>query len=213
MKTIPIILGSFCLYLSSTLAMADIDIEINQLQTRWANVNYEMEGDYQVDAFEVLATDADRVTQAYPAQASAWIWSGIIKSTYAGAKGGLGALGLAKQAKRDLEQAMELDADALDGSAYASLGTLYYSVPGWPIGFGNDDKAEELLLQALLVNPDAIDNNYFYATYLLEKRRYDEAEKFLIRAQLAAPRPQRPLADAGRREEIRLALAELQQKL
>ena len=45
----------------------------------------------------------------------------------------LGALGLAKQARADFEQAIKLDPTALDGSAYTSLGVLYYSVPGWPV--------------------------------------------------------------------------------
>ena len=35
------------------------------------------------------------------------------------------------------------------GSAYTSLGTLYFKVPGWPVGFGDEEKAEELLRKAL----------------------------------------------------------------
>ena len=70
-------------------------------------------------------------------------------STWAGAKGGLGALSLAKRARQPLEAALKLDPAALDGSAYTSLGTLYSKVPGFPAGFGDDDKAEQLLKSAL----------------------------------------------------------------
>ena len=35
----------------------------------------------------------------------------------------------------------------------SSLGVLYYKVPGWPIGFGDKDKARDLLQKALAVNP------------------------------------------------------------
>ncbi|MFW5386410.1 MULTISPECIES: hypothetical protein [unclassified Yersinia (in: enterobacteria)] len=49
---------------------------------------------------------------------------------------------LVKDAKVKLELAIKLDANALDGSAYTSLGTLYYQVPGWPIGFGDKKQAE-----------------------------------------------------------------------
>jgi hypothetical protein len=70
------------------------------------------------------------------------IWEGIINSSWAGAIGGLGALGKVKAAKASLEQAMKLDPNALQGSAYTSLGTLYDQVPGWPIGFGDADKAD-----------------------------------------------------------------------
>ncbi|MCH8134369.1 MAG: hypothetical protein IIB77_00150 [Proteobacteria bacterium] len=198
------------LAISANLAFADVEREVNQLQTRWAEVNYQLEGKSQLSAFEELASAADRVTTANPDQASAWIWSGIIKSTYAGAKGGLGALGLAKASKRDLERAMKLDADAMEGSAYTSLGTLYYSVPGWPVGFGNDDKAEELLLKALALSPDGIDNNYFYASFLINEKRYGEARDYLGRAQQAPARPDRVIADAGRHDEILKALEDIQ---
>ena len=48
----------------------------------------------------------------------------------------MGALGLVKRARADFEAAIKLDAGALDGAAYTSLGALYYQVPGWPVGFG-----------------------------------------------------------------------------
>jgi tetratricopeptide (TPR) repeat protein len=210
MKT-GLLLGLVCVF-GATQALAEVSDEVHQFQTRWAQVNYELEGDAQLEAFEKLAAEAGSYAEAHADDAGAWIWSGIIKSTYAGAKGGLGALGLAKESKRDLERAMEIDADALDGSAYASLGTLYYSVPGWPVGFGDDDKAEELLQKALNLSPEAIDNNYFYASYLVSRKRYDEARDYFERARHAPARPDRPLADSGRQEEIRLALEAIQGK-
>lgn len=195
--------------LPSTQVFADLNSDVTHLQERWAEVNYQLENNLQEDAFEQLAIEAAAVTSAYPDAAEAWIWSGIIKSTYAGAKGGLGALSLVKDAKADLEKAIELDPQALEGSAYTSLGTLYYSVPGWPIGFGDDDYAEELLLMALDLNPDGIDPNYFYGSFLAGERRYDEARQYLMKAQQAPARPGRALADAGRQDEIADLLAEI----
>ena len=98
---------------------------------------------------------------------------------------------------------MKIDPDAMQGSADTSLGTLYYKVPGWPFGFGDDDKAEAYLKKAVLINPNGIDPNYFYADFLYGKHRYGEAMQALERAQAAPPRPSRPLADKGRRQEIR----------
>jgi tetratricopeptide (TPR) repeat protein len=196
------------LLLSST-AMADLDADILQLQQRWAEVNYQLEGKTRITAFEALVGAANNVTAQYPDEAAAWIWSGIIKSTYAGAKGGLGALKFAKQSKADLEKAMKLDAEALQGSAYTSLGTLYFSVPGWPVGFGDEEKAEELLQHALQVNPDGIDSNYFYGDFLMHQKRYEEARNYFVKAQAAAPRPNRQVADAGRQKEIQQALQEV----
>ncbi len=195
--------------LPSTQVFADLNSDVMHLQERWAEVNYQLESNLQEDAFEQLSAEAMMVTSQYPDAAEAWIWSGIIKSTYAGAKGGLGALSLVKDAKADLEKALELDPQALEGSAYTSLGTLYYSVPGWPIGFGDDDYAEELLLMALDLNPDGIDPNYFYGSFLAGERRYDEARQYLMKAQQAPARPGRALADAGRQDEIADLLAEI----
>ena len=111
----------------------------------------------------------------YAGRAEPQIWYGIIAASYAGARGGLGALSLAKDAKKALEQALEIDPKALDGSAYTSLGSLYYQVPGWPIGFGNDDKAREMLDKALALNPDGIDSNYFMGDFLYRKGDYAAA--------------------------------------
>ena len=107
------------------------------------------------------------------------MWEGIIVSSLAGEKGGLGALGLVKQAKAIYEHAIQIDGKALDGSAYNSLGVLYYKVPGWPLGFGDKDKAKELLQKALALNPQGIDPNYFFGEYLVETRHADEAVPYL----------------------------------
>jgi Tfp pilus assembly protein PilF len=125
----------------------------------------------------------------------------------------LGALGLVKQAKASLEQALAADPQALAGSAYTSLGSLYYQVPGWPLGFGDDDKAEAMLKQALTLNPDGIDPNYFYGDFLQRNRRYAEARVVLEKALQAPDRPGRASADAGRRAEARQLLAEVVKKL
>ena len=107
---------------------------------------------------------------------------------------------------------MKVDDQALDGSAYTSLGTLYASVPGWPVGFGSDKKAAKMLQKAIEINPDGIDSNYFYADYLLQEKQYKKAEEYLLKAQNAAPRPDRPVADEGRQEEIHAALSIVREK-
>jgi tetratricopeptide (TPR) repeat protein len=99
-----------------------------------------------------------------------------------------------------------VDGNVLDGSAYNSLGVLYYKVPGWPVGFGDKAKARELLQKALAINPKGIDANFFYAEYLLEIRQPEEAVTYLERALQAPARAGRQIADAGRREEARQLL-------
>ncbi len=186
---------------------------VSELQKNWAIANYEMTGDAQIEAYETLIEKADAAVANNSGSAEILVWNGIIKSAYAGVKGGLGALSYAKDARKSLEASLKIDDHALNGSAYASLGTLYSKVPGWPVGFGSDKKAVQFLQKALAINPDGIDPNYFYADYLRDNKDYESAEKYLLKAQEAAPRADRPVADTGRQQEIRVALAEVRQKL
>lgn len=187
--------------------------QLQQLQSRWAEINYQLPEAQREAAFAKLGEQAQQAVAAEPKAAELLIWRGIILSTYAGAKGGLGALGLVKQAKASLEQALAEDPQALSGSAYTSLGSLYYQVPGWPVGFGDDQKAEALLKQALSINPDGIDPNYFYGDFLQRNKRYAEAKAALEKALQAPARPGRELADQGRRQEVEALLAKVQSKL
>jgi tetratricopeptide (TPR) repeat protein len=179
------------------------DAELLSIQQAWAKTNYEMPaGDARKEAFDALEKRAEAFTKQYPGRAEALIWEGIVESSYAGAKGGLGALGLAKEARSNLEAAMKIDPTALNGSAYTSLGTLYYRVPGFPIGFGDHDKARKLLQEALKINPNGIDPNYFYADFLVKEGDYSAALPYLDKAAKAPARPGREVADKGRRAEI-----------
>lgn len=187
--------------------------QLQTIQQRWAQIQYDTPDNRKEAEFEKLALQAEAFTAAEPKAAEAWIWKGIITSSWAGAQGGLGALGKAKQSRSDLEKALQLDPDALQGSAYTSLAALYDRVPGWPIGFGDAKKADELLRQALLINPEGIDSLYFWGDHLAREGKYAEAKEALLKAQQAAPRPGRELADQGRQREIAALLKEVEHKL
>ncbi|TFH79930.1 hypothetical protein E4J90_14740 [Pseudomonas kribbensis] len=198
---------SLCLLLAalsqSVWALEPADQQrLSGIQQSWAHIQYEVAEKQRAAAFEQLSSEASAFTTQRPALAEAWIWKGIVTSSWAGAQGGLGALGKVKDAKSDLEKALTLDPKALQGSAYTSLAALYDRVPGWPIGFGDSDKAEQLLKQALLLSPDGIDSLYFWGDRLYRQKRYAEAKAALLKAQQAATRPGRETADAGRRKEI-----------
>jgi tetratricopeptide (TPR) repeat protein len=186
---------------------------LNGIQQSWAHIQYELPEGQRTAAFEKLAAQASSFKQERQTVAEAWIWSGIVTSSWAGAQGGLGALSKVKDAKADLEKALALDPKALQRSAYTSLGALYDRVPGWPIGFGDSDKAEQLLKMALQMNPNGIDSLYFWGDHLYRQKRYGEARAALQKALLAAPRPGRESADAGRRKEIETLLVDVNQKL
>ena len=206
------LLCAFLIGLPALAAGENTAENLQLLQTRWAEINYQAPAAEKEKEFAKLSAQAATMVRQDPA-AELLIWQGIILSTYAGAKGGLGALDLVKEAKDSLEQAIKVDPAALDGSAYTSLGALYYQVPGWPVGFGDDEEAEVLLKKALVMNPDGIDPNYFYGDYLAREKRYAEARVVLEKALAAPDRPGRELADSGRRAEVKALLAKVQAEL
>ena len=200
-------------WLASASALAALTDESAAIQSSWARINYLLEGDQQADEMSALIDSCDSVTAQQPDIAEGYIWCGIVKSTYAGMASSLSAMKYAKAARSDLERAIELEPAAMSGAAQTSLGTLYFKVPGWPIGFGDDKKARALLLQGLEADPDGIDSNYFYADFLFEEKEYEEASNYAHKAAAAAPRPGREAADAGRRAEIAELAAAIEKKL
>jgi tetratricopeptide (TPR) repeat protein len=208
--------AALCLLAAPAFAAPDayFDDELRSLQQAWAHVNYQVPaGEARTKAFDQLEKRAEKFTHDHSDRAEALIWEAIIESSYAGAKGGLGALSLCREARGNLEAALKLDPKALDGSAYTSLGTLYYKVPRFPLGFGDDEKAEQLLKTALELNPAGIDPNYFYAEFLFEHDRYQEALQYVARAAKAPARPGRESADKGRRAEVESLRQKVQARL
>ena len=132
-------------------------------------------------------------SQKYPGRVEPLIWEGIVTSEEAGMASTMSALGYAKAAKAVLEQAYAKDPAALDAGAPTSLGVLYSRVPGWPIGFGDNDKARELLAQAVSLAPNGMDANYFYADFLMAQHEYAAADKVLKHALSLPPQTDRPL--------------------
>lgn len=187
-----------------------LEQDIAFLQTEWARIRYHVPDDAgKLKEYGGLEEYAARVSAAYPHKAEPKIWEAIILSSEAGVKKGLSSLRKVNRAKELLEAALAIDENALNGSAHTSLGSLYYQVPGWPLAFGSNEKAEQHLKAALAINPDGIDPNYFYGDYLLSRKMYNQAAVAFTHALEAPPRPGRELADAGRRQEIKAALAEV----
>ena len=182
---------------------------IRPIQQQWAEIKYRQPADKQAESYDKLAAQAHRLVESNPGVPEALIWEGIVLSSEAGAKGSLGALGLAKDAKQRFEEALTLNDQALGGSAYTSLATLYAKVPGWPIGFGDKERAEDYFRKSLALNPNGIDPNYLYGEYLVERGRIPEARAHLETALKAPPRQGRELADSGRRQEAQALLSTL----
>ena len=197
-----------CLSVAGAQAATPDDL-IQSIQKRWAEIKYQLPEKQQADQYQALAQESRRLADANPGVAEVLIWEGIVLSSEAGARSGLGALSLAKEARQRFDEALKLNDKALGGSAYTSLATLYAKVPGWPIGFGDKDKAEDYFKKSLAINPDGIDPRFFYGEYLFDRGRHADARAQLEAALKAPARPGRELADQGRRKEVTALLEKL----
>ena len=211
-KTLTTLLLMHVAIAASGQSTSEIPQEAIRLQKEWARVNYDVPDDERADAMSDLVLSCDEMSPEVMAVETV-IWCGIVRSTYAGLASPFSAMKYAKAARQDFETAIEVDGEALSGSAYTSLGTLYFKVPGWPVGFGSDDEARKYLEKGLVLNPGGIDPNYFYGEYLYEQGNYEKSRQHLLKAKDASPRPDRPVADRGRQLEIDSLLAKVGKKL
>lgn len=198
----------------SALSVSAASTALSAIQHQWAVCSYQIpEGDEREQCFEALVEQAQQqLKQASPDDKNAvQVWVAISQSSLAGEKGGLGALSLAKKARKTLMNVIaDGHGDILDGAAYSTLGTLYNKVPGWPMGFGDDDKAKKWLKKALQVDPQGQTSNYFYAQFLEDQGKKTQAIHYYQQALAAPARVNRPIADEGRRQQIKARLAALQ---
>lgn len=210
----PLALLAFALYTAVPALAADpaIDEGVARVAHRWAAITYQMPEGEREAAFKTLVEQARSFAAANPGKPEPMIWQAISLAGYAKANGGIGALSAAREARDLLLAAEKIDPNALNGSIYTSLGSLYAKVPGWPVGFGDKKKAREYLEKAVAMNPQGMDANYLYADFLADQGEYAKAAARLKLAQVAPPRPGREDADKGRLLEVESLLAELQRR-
>ncbi len=188
-------------------ADSQLDDNLNKLQHAWVIANYQTPDNAKEAAFKQLTEEAHQLVVNSQNAPEAQVWEAITLSGYAKAKGGLGALKLVEKSRDLLLGVEKTQPDIMQGSVYTSLGTLYYRVPGWPIGFGDKKKAKSYLEKALQINPAGVDANYFYADYLSESGEYKKAIEYYRKALDAPARPGRADADAERKKEAQQGLA------
>ena len=174
-----------------------MDADILAVAEEWAKIKYLSKDDSErKDKMEVLGAKADALVTRYPGRPETLIWDGIVTSERASLTWGLTALNHASRARDLLLEAYKMDPKALDAGAPTSLGVLYYRVPGFPLGWGDTDKARQFLEEAVKNAPNGRDAHYFYADFLFEQGKYREAEQVLKTALALPHHPERPVWDS-----------------
>jgi tetratricopeptide (TPR) repeat protein len=195
------------LLLLSTQCLAEnLNDSLQSIESEWASIYYRMPKQKRGPEYCRLLDKTITLSRQHPKNAEPIIWEAIVKATNADHQDAVSALKAIHEARDLLHKAIEINPQAMNGSAYVTLGTLYYMTPKWPIGFGDEATAEEFLQTALKINPNGIDSNYFYGDFLLSSNRFNEAEKYFKRAIAGPARTEQAYADNQLKEDAKRAL-------
>ncbi len=194
------------LLLSAQCFAEDLKVSLASIESQWETIYYKTPKAQQGNAYQQLLGQADSLARQFPKSAEPLFWQAVIKATYADQQDGLSALKAVNEAKDLLVKAITINPKTMDGSAYVTLGTLYYMVPGWPIAFGDNNEARKMFQTALKINPNAIDANYFYGEFLVSVNELKEAQKYFEIASKAPVQPEQDYTDNKLKEDAFLAL-------
>ncbi len=137
----------------------------------------------QKETYLIGKTLGEQAVKKYPKNQAILMWYIANYSKYGEAQGIVTSAknGLADKIKTLTEKLLELNPKFADGSPHRIMGVLHYKVPNIPLFLTWPDRkeAEKHLKQAIAINPKAISNLYYYAEFLVEEKRYVEAEVVL----------------------------------
>lgn len=194
------------LLLSSQCLAENLNDSLQSIESEWASIYYRTPKQKRGPEYLRLIDKTVNLSRQHPKNAEPIIWEAIIKATNADHQDAVAALKAIHEARDLLQKAIAINPQAMSGSAYVTLGTLYYMAPKWPIGFGDEATAEKMLHTALKINPNGIDSNYFYGDFLLANNRLYEAEKYFKRAIAVPARTEQAYADNQLKEDAKRAL-------
>ena len=194
------------LLLSSQCIAENLNESLQSIESEWASIYYSTPKQKRGPEYSRLLTKTINLSSQHPKNAEPIIWEAIVKATNADHQDAVSALKAIHEARDLLLKAIEMNPQAMSGSAYVTLGTLYSMAPKWPIGFGDEATAERMLQTALKINPNGIDSNYFYGDFLLSNNRLNEAEQYFKRAIAIPARAEQAYADNQLKEDAKFAL-------
>lgn len=187
-------------------AAAQTPPEVQQIQDEWAEVFYKLPSRQQVAPFKALLERTRALRERYPDRAEPLVMEAIILCTLAASDWGFDSLSRLQDARELLIQSIDRNPRAMDGTAFITLGNLYFRLPGWPISYGDDELALHYLESAAKMFPDAIDVNFFLGDYWLHEGEYEKALSYLQKADKAPVRPGQRLSDEKLKEELQASL-------
>jgi tetratricopeptide (TPR) repeat protein len=198
---------AFLLLTTQCMASDTLEDAVRSIENDWSSIYYQPQSNNKLASYDKLLEKTKQLTEQFPRSSETLFWKAVILATEAEHQDGFTALQSINQAKDLLEEAISINPKTANGSAYVTLGTLYYMTPKWPIAFGDNQKAEELYKQALQINPDGLDANYFYGEFLLSNNQPKSAQYYLEKALTIPSRKEQFFADDQLKLEVKQLLA------
>lgn len=134
----------------------------------------------------------EEAIKEFPTNKGILLWYIANFSKYGEANGIIASAknGLADKIKRLTQRLLDFDPSFADGAPHRIMGVINYKVPHIPLflTWPSKEKAEEHLKRALSYNPKSISNIYYYAEYLYEVKRFEEAKILLKKIIASKPR-------------------------
>jgi tetratricopeptide (TPR) repeat protein len=165
--------------LSNTAHSNNLAAQIDYIESEWAKIYYSPTESDKALNYKTLLNRTRSLLKQNKEASDLLFWEAVLISSAAEHSDPLNALASIETARKLLLKTIEIDPNTMQGSAYVTLGSLYYQAPGWPISFGDKNKAEEFLKKALKINPNSLDANYFYADYLILQNKPIKAIEYL----------------------------------
>ncbi len=139
----------------------------------WDILPFESKGDFA----KIAIGWADDDLKFFPEEPIGWGMKSIFMGAYSLSIGTLNALQFALQGKQLMEKAYLLSNPHTITRAFASgiLGRMYFKLPPFPVSFGDVNKSEVYLKEAVAIDPNNIYFNIFLAELLSYTGRIDEA--------------------------------------
>lgn len=109
--------------------------------------------------------------------AHVYFWLAAITGQIGQQQGVLNSLFMLQPMRENLEKAIEID--PLYGEAYYGLGRLYFQAPGWPISFGDKNKALMYMREAVRINPEDLEFQRGLLNVLEKLGYHEEAREVL----------------------------------
>lgn len=189
--------------------VADLQPVLQGIESEWATIYYGTPKKQQGEFYEKLLGKISHVFEQNPNNADVMFWQAVVGASYANHQSPVDALNAIYEIRDLLNRVIAINPYTMNGSAYVVLGTLYHKAPPWPVAFGDNEIARNLLLTALKINPNGIDCNYFYAEFLSADHHIEEARRYFSKAIASPIRPEQVYADTQLQNAAKRELAKL----